>query len=177
MNNRFRERRRPIGRKTGAAVSSVPGKEDRMYDDEDHNFLQETKGEIEGSGHTTDDIEFIGNRNRTISLGGWEGFAKVIDRTYNDGYGGNEVVDDLAIFFRDHSVIFRREYDGAEWWDYIPSSESHREPPVAVLDPNKAWVHPSDGGVRDYEYSLESWYRNTLKEESEKSIEEKMSRI
>lgn len=148
-----------------------------MYGESDHNFLEETKTVIEGSGHTTDDIEFIGNRNRTISLGGWEGFAKAIDRTYYNSYGNAEVAGDLAIFFKDHSVMFRHEYDGAEWWEYIPSSESNREPPVAVLDPVKAWVHPSECGGRDYEYSLESWYRNTLKEESEKSIEEKMLKV
>lgn len=173
MNNWFRERRRPIGRKAGAAVSLVPGKESRMYGEKDPNFLEETKDEIEESGHTTDDIEFIGNRNRTISLGGWEGFAKAIDRVYDSGYGGNEVVDDLAIFFKDHSVMSRHEYDGAEWWEYIPSSESHEEAPVAVLDPDKAWVHSSDG----YGYSLESWYRNILKQEGEKAIDEKMSKI
>lgn len=148
-----------------------------MYGEEDPNFLEETKDEIEESGHTTDDIEFIGNRNRTISLGGWEGFAKAIDRTYDDDFGNAEVAGDLAIFFKDHSVMFRHEYDGAEWWEYIPSSESNRKPPVVVLDPVKAWVHPSECGGRDYEYSLESWYRNTLKEESEKSIEEKMSKV
>ena len=173
MSNWFRERRRLIGRKAGAAVSSVPGKESRMYGESDHNFLKETKTVIEGSGHTTDDIEFIGNQNRTISLGGWEGFAKAIDRVYDSGYGGNEVVDDLAIFFKDHSVMSRHEYDGAEWWEYIPSSESHKEAPVAVLDPDKAWVHSSD----DYGYSLESWYRNILKQDGEKAIDEKMSKI
>ena len=173
MSNWFRERRHLIGRKAGVAVSSVPGKESRMYGESDHNFLKETKTVIEGSGHTTDDIEFIGNQNRTISLGGWEGFAKAIDRVYDSGYGGNEVVDDLAIFFKDHSVMSRHEYDGAEWWEYIPSSESHKEAPVAVLDPDKAWVHSSD----DYGYSLESWYRNILKQDGEKAIDEKMSKI
>ena len=141
-----------------------------MYGESDHNFLKETKDEIEGSGHTTDDIEFIGNRNRTISLGGWEGFAKAIDRTYYNSYGNAEVVDDLAIFFKDHSVMFRHEYDGAEWWEYIPSSESHRKPPVAVLDPGKVWV-----GM--FFSSLDDQYEDSLKQKSEKAIKKKMSKI
>lgn len=141
-----------------------------MYGESDHNFLEETKDEIEGSGHTTDDIEFIGNRNRTISLGGWEGFSKAIDRTYYNSYGNAEVAGDLAIFFKDHSVMFRHEYDGAEWWEYIPSSESHRKPPVAVLDPGKVWV----GMLFS---SLEDWYEDGLKQKSKKTIKEKMSKI
>lgn len=141
-----------------------------MYGESDHNFLEETKDEIEGSGHTTDDIEFIGNRNRTISLGGWEGFAKAIDRTYYNSYGNAEVAGDLAIFFKDHSVMFRHEYDGAEWWEYIPSSESHRKPPVAVLDPGKVWV-----GMLFF--SLEDWYEDGLKQKSKEAIKKKMSKI
>lgn len=141
-----------------------------MYGESDHNFLEETKDEIEGSGHTTDDIEFIGNRNRTISLGGWEGFAKAIDRTYYNSYGNAEVAGDLAIFFKDHSVMFRHEYDGSEWWEYIPSSESHREPPVAVLDPGKVWV----GMLFS---SLEDWYEDSLTQKSKEAIKKKMSKI
>lgn len=141
-----------------------------MYGESDHNFLEETKDEIEGSGHTTDDIEFIGNRNRTISLGGWEGFSKAIDRTYYNSYGNAEVAGDLAIFFKDHSVMFRHEYDGAEWWEYIPSSESHKEAPVAVLDPDKAWV-----GM--FFSSLDDQYEDSLKQESKEAIKKKMSKI
>lgn len=141
-----------------------------MYGESDHNFLEETKTVIEGSGHTTDDIEFIGNRNRTISLGGWEGFAKAIDRTYYNSYGNAEVAGDLAIFFKDHSVMFRHEYDGAEWWEYIASSESNRKPPVAVLDPEKVWV----GMLFS---SLEDWYEDSLKQKSKEAIDEKMSKI
>lgn len=170
MSNRFRERRRLIGRKAGAAVSSVPGKESGMYGESDHNFLKETKTVIEGSGHTTDDIEFIGNRNRTISLGDWEGFAKAIDRTYYNSYGNAEVAGDLAIFFNDHSVMFRHEYDGAEWWEYIPSSESHGQPPVAVLEPEKVWV-----GM--FFSSLDDQYEDSLKQESKEAIKKKMSKI
>lgn len=170
MSNGFRERRRLIGRKAVAAVSSVPGKESRMYGEADPNFLEETKDEIEESGHTTDDIEFIGNRNRTISLGGWKGFAKAIDRTYNDDFGNAEVAGDLAIFFKDHSVMFRYEYDGAEWWQYIASSESHRKPPVAVLDPERVWV----GTLFS---SLEDWYEDSLKQKSKEAIKKKMSKI
>lgn len=141
-----------------------------MYGESDHNFLKETKMVIEGSGHTTDDIEFIGNRNRTISLGGWEGFAKAIDRTYYNSYGNAEVAGDLAIFFKDHSVMFRHEYDGAEWWQYIASSESHRKPPVAVLDPERVWV----GTLFS---SLEDWYEDSLKQKSKEAIKKKMSKI
>ncbi len=148
----------------------MPGKESRMYGESDHNFLKETKDEIEESGHMTDDIEFIGNRNRTISLGGWEGFAKAIDRTYYNSYGNAEVAGDLAIFFKDHSVMFRHEYDGAEWWEYIPSSESHSKPPVAVLEPEKFWV-----GM--FFSSLDDQYEDSLKQKSEEAIKKKMSKI
>lgn len=134
------------------------------------NFLEETRDSIKESGHTPGDIEFIGNRNRTISLGGWDGFAKAIDRKYDDSYGLNEVADDLAIFFKDHSVMFRHEYDGAEWWEYIPSNESHTAPPMVVMDPEKVWYKGLAGSLKDR-------YKESLKEESEKAIEEKVSKV
>lgn len=134
------------------------------------NFLEETRDSIEESGHTPGDIEFIGNRNRTLSLGGWDGFAKAIDKKYDDDYGLNEVTDDLAIFFKDHSVMFRHEYDGTEWWEYIPSNESHTDSPIAVMRPEKVWCKGSA-------YSLKDRYGESLKEESKRVIEEKVSKV
>lgn len=82
------------------------------------NFLEETIEAIERSHHSIEDIVHIGSR-RTGHSCTWDEFTKLADRTYDDGFGGQEVARDLTITFRDNGILFRWEYDGAEWWKYI----------------------------------------------------------
>ena len=80
------------------------------------NLLKETLYDIEKSGHTVEDITFIG------SLSGydctWDEFKAMADRDYDSGYGAAEVAHDLIIVFSDGVVMRRGEYDGSEWWEY-----------------------------------------------------------
>ena len=43
-------------------------------------------------------------------------FLSDIDKTYNNGYGGQEL--DGMIWYEDGTWTSRGEYDGSEWWNY-----------------------------------------------------------
>ena len=83
------------------------------------NLLDETKGEISQSGHSTDDVRFVGSRDGRIGLT-WGQAEKVLDIDYFDGYGGQEIAVDLVVVFTDGGFLRREEYDGSEWWEYEP---------------------------------------------------------
>lgn len=82
------------------------------------NLLKETKECIKKSGHTPDDIVFIGSKDGKYSMT-WNEFNEVANVEYDDGYGGQEVASDLIVMFSDGIYMTRGEYDGSEWWDYI----------------------------------------------------------
>ena len=81
------------------------------------NLLEETRKDIEESGHCIADIVFIGSE-KTGHECSWEEFESLADREYASGYGAAEVAMDLIIVFRDGSTMTRGEYDGSEWWQY-----------------------------------------------------------
>lgn len=92
------------------------------------NLLDETKGEISQSGHSTDDVRFVGSRDGSIGLT-WGQAEKVLDIDYDDEYGRQEIAADLVVVFTDGGFLRRGEYDGSEWWEY--------EPPFRVPTPQK----------------------------------------
>lgn len=81
------------------------------------NLLTETQEFIEKSGYSTDDIVYIGSKNRSGHSCTWDEFKVLADKEYDSGYGGTEVATDLIILFSDGNYMFRDEYDGSEWWD------------------------------------------------------------
>ncbi len=81
------------------------------------NLLEETLKHIEMSGHTPDDIVFIGSRDSGYHCT-WEEFAHLADTEYDDGFGAQKVASDLEIVFRDGGGMWRYEYDGSEGWEY-----------------------------------------------------------
>lgn len=81
------------------------------------NLLQETLQDIEKSGHTPDDIKFIGSKGSGYSCT-WEQFKTLADQEYDSGFGSAEVATDLIIVFTDGAQMWRGEYDGSEWWVY-----------------------------------------------------------
>jgi hypothetical protein len=83
-----------------------------------NNLLQETFGDIAKSGHTSDDVDWVGSIDGRYAID-WDGFASIAAGVeYDAGYGGNEIPLDLVVVFSDGSYLSRGEYDGAEWWDY-----------------------------------------------------------
>ena len=81
------------------------------------DFGEETRDALNRKGYTINDIEWIGSRKVEIPI---DEFFEVADRTtYDSGYGTQEMPSDLLIVMKDQSYFERREYDGAEWWEYV----------------------------------------------------------
>jgi len=92
------------------------------------NLLSETREAIANSGHTPDDIMFIGSRVSGHRCT-WEEFEGLADFNYDSSYGSSKIATDLIIAFRDGATMWRGEYDGSEWWEYstpfVIPDESH----------------------------------------------------
>lgn len=82
------------------------------------NFLKETKIKIKETGHSFEDIMFIGSSNGEYRIN-WEKFKKIADFNYDDGYGSSKIATDLILYFKDKTYMTRGEYDGSEWWEYL----------------------------------------------------------
>ncbi len=80
------------------------------------NLLVETENFIAEQGLSLADIHWIEVEGKEIEL---DNFIMAANRTnYDDGYGTQEVHPSLRIYGRDW-VMYRNEYDGAEWWKII----------------------------------------------------------
>lgn len=91
------------------------------------NLLNETLEVIERSGHEVSDIYFIGSADGKWGIS-WDRFKKLADTHYDSGYGSPEVAPDLIVRFTDGKYLRRAEYDGSEWWEYIPPNGTEYDP-------------------------------------------------
>ena len=82
------------------------------------NFVDETKEAIKESEHLIEDIMFIGSKDGKYRIT-WNDFIKIGDFDYDNGYGWSEIPDNLIVYFKDGTYLFRNEYDGSEWWECI----------------------------------------------------------
>ena len=80
-------------------------------------FYRETVEEIDKSGHTPEDIAFIGSADGEYGCT-WAEFKNLADFTYNSSYGAAHIPQDLVVVFTDGSWLSRGEYAGSEWWNY-----------------------------------------------------------
>lgn len=86
-------------------------------------LLNETLESIERSGHTPENIIFIGSVY-TGHRCTWEQYKVLAACEYESSYGAQKVATDLVIYFSDGTCMTRGEYDGAEWWQYyLPFTE------------------------------------------------------
>lgn len=81
------------------------------------NLLQETQDAIRSSGHTPEDIIFIGSEESGHQCS-WEEFCHLADVEYDEGFGAQRVATDLIVVFEDGQKLWRGEYDGSEWWEH-----------------------------------------------------------
>ena len=81
------------------------------------NFLNETNDCIKDSGHSIEDIIFIGSSDGEYGCD-WNQFESIANFEYDDGFGSQKIPTDLIIVFSDNSTMWRGEYDGAEAWEY-----------------------------------------------------------
>jgi hypothetical protein len=81
------------------------------------NLLEETIDDIKQSGHTPEDIMFIGSES-TGHRCTWTEFQTLANVEYDAGFGAQEVASDLIIVFSDGARMWRHGYDGSEHWAY-----------------------------------------------------------
>jgi hypothetical protein len=76
------------------------------------NLLEETKEILKNNNYTLDDVEWVGTYKHYIDK---EEFIKLANRKYDNGYGSQEVAENLILVGKDF-WLERDEYDGSEWW-------------------------------------------------------------
>ncbi|MDP1771998.1 MAG: hypothetical protein Q8L15_06915 [Methylobacter sp.] len=81
------------------------------------NFLQETKEAIAKSGHSDDDIVFIGSQESGYQLSCPE-FCRLADFWYDHRCGLPNIAIDLIIVLSDGQKIWRASDEEGEWWEY-----------------------------------------------------------
>ena len=75
------------------------------------NLLKETKRVIKNNNKKFKDILWIGGTDFYTD----ENFEKILDIDYDNGFGGQEIADDLIIVGNGW-WLEREEYDGSEGW-------------------------------------------------------------
>lgn len=102
------------------------------------NLLEETLKVLADNGKTPDDVEWVGS----VSFGwfSWDDFAGLANKTYNSGFGGQEVASDLVVAGKNW-WLERHDYDGSEWWEYKeqPQRPNEHRIPQHVVRGSSLW--------------------------------------
>jgi len=77
------------------------------------NLLKETTEILSENNKTIEDIVWFGTEENFID----GDICSLLDITYDNGYGGQEIASDLILRGEDF-WLERHEYDGSEWWEY-----------------------------------------------------------
>lgn len=95
------------------------------------NLLQETIKKLKEYQKTERDILWVGSED--FGWFTWEDFKELADTEYNSGHGTQEVASDLLIVGKDF-WLERRDYDGAEWWEFkvMPCKPENYRKPIAL---------------------------------------------
>ena len=103
------------------------------------NLKEETLAKIEMSGHSPEDVLWVGLKDGSATTE-WSEYLKKADRRYDPTRSWISVRDDLVVVFKDNSWLERQEYDGSGWWSYKatptvkPSAGVLRTPFVEELE-------------------------------------------
>ncbi len=117
------------------------------------NLLKETINDIERAKLKIEDITFIGSKDGKYRCT-WNEFESLANIEYYDGFGGQEIANDLTIVFRNGVICNRHEYDGSECWVF------HVLPPI-LDNPNK--IKKLHGGMWE---SIAEIEQNIINDES-----------
>lgn len=109
-------------------------------------LLNETLEGIERSGHTPEEIVFIGSLT-TGHRCTWNQYKELAAYEYESSYGAQKVATDLVIYFSDGTCMTRGEYDGAEWWQYCRQFTE----PAQVKEISSLFVKPDQIGWKTLE--------------------------
>lgn len=107
------------------------------------NLYEETLRSIDKSNHTTDNVSWVGTADGEYAIS-WEEYRQISDITYNSGFGVTNIPRDLVVVFSDKNWLERREYDGAEWWEYvsIPQQSSSPNKFTLTIDEEGSFIGP-----------------------------------
>lgn len=81
------------------------------------NLWTETIETLGTNGKDWEDVLRIGTKKGYINKNLFKRLAK--ETEYDNSYGASKVAEDLIIEGKNFRLV-RGEYDGSEWWDYIP---------------------------------------------------------
>ena len=81
------------------------------------NLWTETIKTLRTNGKEWEDVLRVGTKEGYISKELYKKLSRETD--YDNGYGASKVAEDLMIEGKGFRLV-RGEYDGSEWWDYIP---------------------------------------------------------
>ena len=110
------------------------------------SFWEETIDVLKDNGKTFDDVEWIGGDDFEISK---ENFERISNFTYDDGYGSQEVANDLKLVGKDF-IMIRWEYDGSEGWEYIKIKPTGIVREIDFLSAEKANRYYEDINLNAY---------------------------
>lgn len=108
-------------------------------------FWEETITRLEENGKTFDDVEWIGGDDFEISK---ENFKRISNFIYDDGYGCQEVAEDIKLVGKDF-IMIRWEYDGSEGWQFIKTKPTGIVREINNLAESEAETYWSDQGYDD----------------------------
>ena len=95
------------------------------------NLKEETLKVLGDNGYGPDDVLAMGCQGFRIPAERFWGIAGVTD--YDPGFGSAEVAEDLVIWMRDGGAFIRHEYDGSEWWRFVPKAPDCERDDVFAL--------------------------------------------
>lgn len=100
------------------------------------NLLKETTDIMRDNNKTPADVFYCRTEGENFS---WKVFAEAAKHfNYDNGFGVQEVRKDLVIIGKDW-WLKRREYDGAEWWEFLTRPEAGDTKVVNTINLKSDW--------------------------------------
>lgn len=92
------------------------------------NLYQETVDALAKAGKAPADVDWVGSEGVLLDTESFWERARQTD--YDNGWGAQEVAEDLVVVLRDGSWLEREEYDGSEGWAHKSTPARPASPPV-----------------------------------------------
>jgi len=105
------------------------------------NLYQEIKNNLKSIRYSESDILYVSCIDKKGITKCFESkdfleFCKNIN--YEGGYGTIEISQTLKIVFKDGSFLERREYDGSEYFEYVPVMNLNAK--IEKFNPEEIWL-------------------------------------
>lgn len=100
-------------------------------------LLEETIAVIQSEGGSVDEVKWVGSSDGTYAIS-WDEFCEIAKINYDDGYGGQEIAEDLVVVGTNWWMT-RGEYDGSEWWEFHTKPKIGKKPKKFTKVKVKGW--------------------------------------